>query len=500
VKQSFKLALLQLLFWPLLSGCGGSSFGGAKPPELGLQAWTFRNTDLCQTLVKAHAVGIHYLEAYPGQNLGGGLTGKFGYQMDEATRQALLQKAKESDVTIVSCGVYNLNTEAEWTQLFDFAKSMHLRWINCEAPQEMLPVLDRLSKSTGVLVTLHNHPTPSRYSNPDVALQAVAPYVGDIGLCADTGHWVRSGYDPVETLRKARGKIITLHLKDLNQRRRAGYDVPWGTGVSDLAGQLLELRKQGFSGIVLMEYEHMTPQLDDEVARSATFFRQIMSVQREDQLAAARVPPGFTNDPEQLWRDTKPSTPETRWPEPVPLLQPDLSNAEFKPGSWVMENGILSAKGGGDLWTRESYGDYVLSLEFRCQEKTNSGVFLRCSDTVNWLHNAIEVQILQGGDPDSKHVCGAIFDCLAPTRELPVNPGEWHRYVIIAKGNTIIVSMDGEKIINMNLDQWTEVHKNPDGTPNKFNKAYKDMAREGRIGLQYHGSPIEFRNLRIEKL
>jgi hypothetical protein len=50
------------------------------------------------------------------------------------------------------------------------------------------------------------------------------------------------------------------------------------------------------------------------------------------------------------------------------------------------------------------------------------------------------------------------------------------------------------------LSQWAKAGENPDGTPNKFQKAYRDMARDGRIGLQYHGNPVSFRNLLIEKL
>ena len=275
--------------------------------------------------------------------------------------------------------------------------------------------------------------------------------------------------------------------------------MPWGTGVSDLAGQIVELRRQGFDGIVMMEYEHMTPKLEEEVGRSAVYFRQVMQADQPEKDGKALVPPGFTADADQVWSDKRGGD-SKRWPEPVPLFQPDLANAEFKPGSWEMSDGVLTAKGGGDIWTRESYGDFVLSLEFRCAEKTNSGVFLRCSDTVNWLHNTIEVQILQGDEPDQKNVCGAIFDCLAPTRQIEIKPGEWYSYVITAKGSKITVNLNREQIINMNLDDWKEPHKNPDGSPNKFEKAYKDMAREGRIGLQYHGHPVEFRNIRIEQL
>ena len=78
--------------------------------------------------------------------------------------------------------------------------------------------------------------------------------------------------------------------------------------------------------------------------------------------------------------------------------------------------------------------------------------------------------------------------------------GQWNRYTITCKANKIYVILNGEQIIDMDLDLWTEAGKNPDGTPNKFKMAYKDMAREGHIGFQYHGQPIWFRNIRIKPL
>ena len=54
--------------------------------------------------------------------------------------------------------------------------------------------------------------------------------------------------------------------------------------------------------------------------------------------------------------------------------------------------------------------------------------------------------------------------------------------------------------VNRALDQWSEAHKNPDGTPNKFTTAYKDMPREGHLGFQYHGKPVWFKNLIIKPL
>ncbi len=59
-------------------------------------------------------------------------------------------------------------------------------------------------------------------------------------------------------------------------------------------------------------------------------------------------------------------------------------------------------------------------------------------------------------------------------------------------------------VIHADLDQWSEAHKNPDGTPNKFAVALKDYARSGPIGLQgLHGkakAPVHYRNLKIKAL
>ena len=63
-------------------------------------------------------------------------------------------------------------------------------------------------------------------------------------------------------------------------------------------------------------------------------------------------------------------------------------------------------------------------------------------------------------------------------------PGEWNKYTITCTGNKIYVVLNGEQIIDMNLDLWTEAGKNPDGTPNKFKTAYKDMPRKGHIGFR----------------
>ena len=190
------------------------------------------------------------------------------------------------------------------------------------------------------------------------------------------------------------------------------------------------------------------------------------------------------------------------------LLSKDLS-AWKSLGKWAVdEKGVLAREKGGDIWTAEQYGDFILDLEFKVKEKANSGVAIRVSPAPTkkkrawYFDGALEVQILAPNNhkkPD-KHDCGSMYDLVEASRDVQKKVGQWNRYTIIAKGSKIKVIFNGEKVVDMDLDNWPEAHKNPDGTKNKYRKAMKDFPRKGHILLQYHGHPTWFRNVYIKKL
>jgi len=169
---------------------------------------------------------------------------------------------------------------------------------------------------------------------------------------------------------------------------------------------------------------------------------------------------------------------------------------------WLVEDGVLTwQKGCGYIWTEKSYGDFVLDLEVKVSKGCNSGIFIR-SNPRNAVQGGIEIQVLDShGKPKlGKHDFGAVYDALAPSAN-PVKPaGEWNRVTITCNDNKIEVVVNGQQIIDMNLDQWTEGNKNPDGSKNKFRKPLKDFAREGHIGFQDHGKAVWFRNVRLKEL
>ena len=174
------------------------------------------------------------------------------------------------------------------------------------------------------------------------------------------------------------------------------------------------------------------------------------------------------------------------------------------PDSWSVEDGTLycKGKGGGMIYADGIYKNFELKLDFKLTPKANSGVFFRIWDKNDPVQTGIEVQILDsyGVEKPSRHDCGAIYDIQAPSENAVKPPGEWNSYHIICKDTHITVYLNGKKVNEVDLSKWTEPHRNPDGTPNKFKYPYNQMTRPGYIALQNHGNPLWFRNIKVKPL
>ncbi|UCC98449.1 MAG: DUF1080 domain-containing protein [Phycisphaerales bacterium] len=447
--------------------------------KLGMQAYSFNRFTFYEAVDKTKALEMKYIEVYPGQTLSEEKPDvKTDHNMSSENKKLMLQKLREAGVTLTNYGVVGLpNNEAECRKVFAFAKEMGIETIVSEPPEDAFDLIDRLCEEYKIDVAIHNHPKPSHYWDPDTVLKVCRGRSRRIGACADTGHWTRSGVDPLKAIQKlgAAKRIISLHYKDLNEfGNRQAHDVVWGTGVSQARAILTELDRQKFKGVFSIEYEHNWLNSMPEISGCVAFFRK----------TAAEL------------SDVKYKR----------VFRKNLSNAIMEARSWAFnDDGVLSPtpSGHGDIWTKERYGNFILELDFKVPEKGNSGVFIRGADLKNWIHTTIEIQIHATTDGAKHGQCGAVYDCLSPSKDATRKPGEWNHYVITCLDNKIYVNLNGEDIIDMDLNLWTEAGRNPDppagpGTKNKFRYAYKDMSREGHIGLQYHGNLIWFRNLKIK--
>ncbi len=224
---------------------------------------------------------------------------------------------------------------------------------------------------------------------------------------------------------------------------------------------------------------------------------------------------GFLQGPPTLKEPARTATRQPRrrrhpdtsdWPN---LFKEDLSNS-IKPDSvWTVSDGVLTASKDEAIWTNRDYENFVLDLEFKTADGTNSGVVIYCTDMKNWIPNSVEIQITDDyaekwAKSPKTWQCGAIFGHLAASKSTVKKPGQWNRFTIRCKGQNIDVMLNGERVTSMDMSLWASAKTNPDGSeiPSWLNKPYATLPTKGRVGLQgkHAGAPIWFRNIKIKEL
>lgn len=180
----------------------------------------------------------------------------------------------------------------------------------------------------------------------------------------------------------------------------------------------------------------------------------------------------------------------------------DLSGWTVKDGkleSWQADGKLLSCvkPGGGWLRTKRTYSDFVLRLEYRIPEGGNSGVGLRFPARGNPAHVGMEIQVLDDDAPkyaklEAAQYTGGIYYQAAAKRGATKPPGEWNSYEITCRGPLVKIVLNGKVINEVDIDKHT---KGQCGHP-----ALADRPRSGYIGLQSHGSRVDFRKLVIKDL
>lgn len=161
----------------------------------------------------------------------------------------------------------------------------------------------------------------------------------------------------------------------------------------------------------------------------------------------------------------------------------------------------------GYLYTKERFGNFSLYMEFKITPAANSGLVFRWDNLDDPIYSGIELQIYDSYkdlgtsmEHMSNHHCGSVYDIAAPRYNVYKPAGEWNTLSLTCRDNLVWVTMNGKRIVFVNLDRWTTPGKNPDGSENKFPTAYKDMPREGHIGLQDYRGVISVRNFKIQPL
>jgi len=165
--------------------------------------------------------------------------------------------------------------------------------------------------------------------------------------------------------------------------------------------------------------------------------------------------------------------------------------------SWGFADGVLSIEQGGGGWlsTIRQYDDFELSLEFKVSAGANSGLFLRAPHTGDPAYAGMEIQILDDHADSYRTLrpnqyTGSIYDVQAPAERASKEAGKWQKMVVLCRGAVVKIYLNGQKIIDTETTYY----------PYRYDTHPGLERRRGYIGLQNHGSGVQFRNIRISEL
>ncbi len=246
--------------------------------SVGCALYTFRRFPFYEALDTIAALGFRCVEPgffLPLDRKAPGLT--TSEKLPESARKEMKARMRDHGMQMRSFYADLTKDPAQNRKVFDFAEDMGAECIVAEPPPEALDGIEKLCEDSGINVAIHHHAkgTGSRYWDPQTIVDVCKGRSKRIGACCDTGHWVRSGLNPVECLKKLEGRIVSLHLKDVIESGKVeARDVPLGTGKANFGAVLKEVHRQGFKGLAVIEYEHDSEKLVEDVRQCLAFVEQ----------------------------------------------------------------------------------------------------------------------------------------------------------------------------------------------------------------------------------
>lgn len=214
------------------------------PFRMGVQSYSMRKMGLDAMLQATRALGLQYIEAFMAH---------LPYFSVPEKWAEMKQTVAKSGVQVLAYGVVNFGADEKSARtIFEFAKAMGIPVITADPAPESFRYLSRLCEEFKIPIAIHNHGPNTRYDTIRSVEDAMRGQPEWIGACVDTAHFLRSGENPVEAVRRFGKRVHAVHIKDVKDRTR--YTL-LGQGDLDMVGFLRALRRIDFKGCLALEYE-----------------------------------------------------------------------------------------------------------------------------------------------------------------------------------------------------------------------------------------------------
>jgi L-ribulose-5-phosphate 3-epimerase len=245
--------------------------------QLSVQLYTYRRVPLFEAMDKAAALGIGRIEPLVGLKVDSQRPElKMSEDLPADVRRELKARLADRGMFLSSFFANFSGQPDQARRLFEFCKEMGTGIIVAEPAATALDMIEKLCDEYQIKVAFHNHARgQSPYWQPEQVLAACQNRTERMGACADAGQWARSGLDPIESLRKLKGRIVAFHLKDIAKKNEPGSrNTVFGEGEGDFANVMKELKRLGYRGLTTIDFEHDTPALQEDMARNVAFVEE----------------------------------------------------------------------------------------------------------------------------------------------------------------------------------------------------------------------------------
>lgn len=212
--------------------------------RMGIQSYSLRHFGFERALQLTRELGLQLCEVFPMH---------MPYFAPREQWEAMKATVAPSGVQVVAYGVVGFGADERAARtIFEFAKAMGIEVLTADPEPASFGYLARLCEEFKIPIAIHNHGPGTRYDKIRDVEAVLRGQPDWIGACIDTGHYLRSGEDPVEAVQRFGKRVHAVHLKDVKGRTQFTL---LGQGDLDTLGFLKALKRNGFKGCLALEYE-----------------------------------------------------------------------------------------------------------------------------------------------------------------------------------------------------------------------------------------------------
>lgn len=251
-------------------------YGGFR---VAIQSWCYRKFSLEEAIAKASALGLKYFELSPAH-------ADFT-RLDTAQAREIRRRLLDAGLSVHTGGVLSFRKKDRPGSLspqkhrrnlertFQVAQEFGLKTLLMDPERGFVKDVDRLANRYRVNAAIHNGYSEGgqhEYQSADAVSEAIRNCSPRCGAAVDTGNYLSAGQDPVAAIEKLKGRIFSVHLKDIV---RPGVTCPLGQGKADIPAILKALRAQQYDNILALEYEDTPENPDPAIATSLEYLKKV---------------------------------------------------------------------------------------------------------------------------------------------------------------------------------------------------------------------------------